>query len=75
MKGVEEIGRAYLETHPEEADPAVLAKLLEPERGWPALEARIRSDYRENRVIRLKGWPLSITEARLYAWVTLRPGG
>ncbi len=75
LRGAEEIGRAYLETRPQEADPAVLTRLLEPERGWPALEARIRSDYRESRVIRLKGWPLSITEARLYAWTALRARG
>ena len=38
------------------------------------MDAAIREDYRVGRVVRVAGWPLSLTEARIYALASLRAG-
>lgn len=73
------IGRAYLHIHPEEADPQrLLARLLpdaEPllarEDLRRALAARQAADFAGGRTLRLDGWVLSLTEARLCAAAAL----
>jgi hypothetical protein len=68
------VGRAYLGRHPEEADAARLAALLERqlrERGAASLgervARRVRQDFAEGATVHVKGWILSRTEARLCA--------
>ena len=69
------VGQAYLAGSPRERDADRLAELLSLERGWTLVEAEIRSDYREGRVVRISGWPLSLTEVRIYALASLRAPG
>lgn len=66
------LGRAYLAEHPEEAGRlrALLARNATP-LGAGELRARIRRDFEEVRLVRVRGWLLSRTEARLCALVAL----
>jgi hypothetical protein len=76
------VGRAYLESQPAEADEHTLVRLLEAEPGWrgvwegsPARIAElarrtVRLDYGRGRTVRVDGWTLSRTEARLCALMT-----
>lgn len=74
------IGREYLRNVREEADRDILLNLL----GHPAvwvdegglrshLRSQIRRDFAEERVVRLHGWILSVTESRLCALTALAP--
>jgi hypothetical protein len=79
------VGRAYLAGHPAEADRARLAAGLaeaarcqdcDPaqapaERLRAALARPIRADFAAARVVRVDGWVLSATEARLCALAAL----
>jgi hypothetical protein len=71
------IGEAYLEDHPEEAQPALLARLLREagleEAPGPTsrARARIREDFERGRTVQVDGWVLSRTEARLCALTAL----
>jgi hypothetical protein len=79
------VGRAYLELSPDERDiDTVLERLASPQlRRWEALassdperlvqELRLqhRSDFAHERVVALRGWVLSKTEARLCALAAL----
>ena len=53
------------------ADPAERHRLtrcsVEELQAW--IDARIRADFTEGRIVRVEGWMLSETEARLYALV------
>ena len=60
-KTLREIGQAYLQKHPGSKDE--LRKLV--------LNARAEDDFRNNRTIIIKGWVLSVTEARQCALLTL----
>jgi hypothetical protein len=63
------VGKKYLELHPE-----TLSKLLtelKPTRGFPALDVEIRKQYASGEVVRVDGWVLAVTEARIYAVVAL----
>jgi hypothetical protein len=82
------IGAAYLAAKPQEADVMTLIELLCPElngRGLnkglqtppraqlrQQLAARRNDDFSEGRIVRLKGWIVADTEARLCALVALR---
>ena len=80
-----EVGRAYLKVKPEEADRDLLLERMadedldrwedlarrNPEALREAVRARHRSDFAENRVVRLHGWILSQTEVRLCALLAL----
>ena len=68
------VGRAYLASNPRENDAGRLAGLLSLDRRWARIEEEIREDYREGRVVRVSGWPLSVSEARIYALASLRAG-
>jgi hypothetical protein len=79
------IGRAYLQKYAEGADcDVVLDQLVRDIAGFggsvapagdkelkAAVEARIRQDFADDRVVKLEGWILSGTEARLCALTTL----
>ena len=66
------IGRTYLQQHPLETN---VHHLLEEIVASPAndrelmvvLQQRIQKDFVEERVVKLDGWILSVTEARLCA--------
>ncbi len=73
------VGAEYLRSTPEERDPALLAQRLAsglapgaPLR--PQLARRIRADFEQERVVSLRGWVVSRTEARLCALAALRLG-
>lgn len=76
------VGAEYLRSAPHEADlPGLLAALCGPASGdacvahadeWAAaLAARCKDDFLEGRVVRIQGWVLSRTEARLCAVAAL----
>lgn len=66
------VGHKYLDLHPEESMDLLLSELA-PERGYAALEAEIRRQFASGDVVRVAGWVLAKTEARIYAVVSLRP--
>jgi len=75
-----EIGRAYLRAHPSEADPERLVAGITG--GWPQgpaeldqlgrdalrlrLRDQIRGDFAQSRTVRVDGWVLAASEARLF---------
>jgi hypothetical protein len=79
------VGRAYLAGHPAEADRAWLAAQLggdlrcqdcDPARSdatrlRAGLARQLRADFAQSRVVRVDGWVLSVTEARLCALAAL----
>jgi hypothetical protein len=80
------IGREYLAQRPEEAGEELLVGLVTRGLGGGAeedlrsasqerlrrlLQARTRQDFAEGRIVRLEGWMISITEARLCALATV----
>ena len=81
------VGRAYLADHPDEADRDRLAAQLgaglrcqdcDPARSDTArlragLARQLRADFGQSRVVRVDGWVLSLTEARLCALAALTP--
>lgn len=85
-----QLGRAYLETQPDERDPARLRAALSDALGatldregpagltaqaaLAALRRLVSEDYRGARVVTVDGWLLSRSEARLYALMALVAG-
>jgi len=76
----QEIGLEYLRAFSAEADRAVLLASLDPHgmlssletpalRAW--LRRLIRSDFEQMRVVELRGWILSVTEARVCALMSV----
>jgi len=76
------VGRAYLALHPEERSLALLAGLLRldaaaegpdrrPQDLRRALSRRIRRDFQRGDVVRVRGWMLSRSEARVAAAAAL----
>lgn len=79
------IGREYLNHSPQEANPQVLLNLLSAglaieaelfflardDKLRQSLERRIRQDFEDEHVVRVRGWLLSATEARLCALAAL----
>jgi hypothetical protein len=76
------IGSSYLQQHPQEANVSLLLKRVVPQAFDPLnsagdrelmnlLQRRIRQDFREEKVVKLRGWILSATEARLCALAAL----
>lgn len=80
------LGRSYLARHPNEADPDRLidalfadlppapsdgteAREVEAIRAW--VTARIEDDFRRARIVRVEGWILARSEARLCALASL----
>lgn len=80
-RGAVVLGRAYLETFPEEANHGRLVACLlaeatsQNQRAFrSSLIARIRSDFDEGTVVSIRGWVLSRTEARLAGLIALELG-
>jgi hypothetical protein len=83
--GARAVGREYLEISPDEPDAdAVLERLAgarrrewealaasDPERLVQALRHQHRDDFAHERVVAIRGWVLSETEARLCAMAAL----
>lgn len=70
------VGRAYLAQYATEADAGLLRRRLvsltaEPRRLRAAIGERIRRDFAEGDTVRIEGWVLSRTEARLCALCAL----
>jgi hypothetical protein len=71
------IGAAYLATHPDEADAAILCRAIAADLATAAprdqaeldraLANRVRADFLQRRTVKVDGWVLSRTEARLCA--------
>jgi F0F1-type ATP synthase membrane subunit c/vacuolar-type H+-ATPase subunit K len=85
QESAQAIGRAYLQSYPREADAlrledqivqgiaggrALLAATGKPEVS-KLLTARIRQDFASDQVVKVQGWILSVTEARLCALTAL----
>lgn len=62
------IGEAYLNQHPEEASKDNLASLLPTA---SLLSTRIQTDFQTGNTVVVKGWVLSLTEARQCALYSL----
>jgi hypothetical protein len=85
QESAQAIGRAYLQSYPREADIQTLedqiaqgiagGRTLLIATGKPQvsklLTDRIRQDFATDQVVKVQGWILSITEARLCALTTL----
>ncbi|HBY96447.1 MAG TPA: hypothetical protein DEP84_21305 [Chloroflexi bacterium] len=79
------VGRTYLQNVPQEADAQTLVNLLSlgpvhnnsESRNATTntlrelLQLRMRQDFEEGQIVKLQGWILSVTEARLCALVAL----
>ena len=79
------VGRRYLAGHPQEADRQWLAGELDADlrrqgcdsrqadaaRLRAGLARQVRTDFARSRVVRVDGWVLSVTEARLCALAAL----
>ena len=67
---LQQIGIRYRELYPEEDRRRKLLRLLtddkpEDEKALAlAMEQQVQEDYRENRIVMIDGWMLSVTEAR-----------
>ncbi|MDC6350982.1 hypothetical protein PP178_05415 [Zeaxanthinibacter sp. PT1] len=67
---IQQIGKCYRELYPDEDRKRKLLKLLtgdkpEDEKALAlAMEQQVQEDYRENRIVLIDGWMLSVTEAR-----------
>ena len=85
QESAQAIGRAYLQSYPREADALrledqiargiaggrmLLATTSKPEVS-KLLTDRIRQDFATDQVVKVQGWILSVTEARLCALTTL----
>ena len=69
-----EIGEAYRALVPAESDRASLETVLRAELGAPrsSIEDAVRADFAADRVIVVRDWLLSVTEARQCALFSLR---
>jgi hypothetical protein len=74
------LGEAYLAAYPTQRDATVLAGYIERALAATAvasadsgtkLQSRVRYEYAQDEVIPIKGWVMAVSEARLYALVTL----
>jgi hypothetical protein len=76
-----QFGRIYLEAHPAENSRDVLVGLIEQATGAThpadpaamamALQQVVRAEYARDAVVAVDGWVLGVTEARLYALVSV----
>lgn len=77
------VGLAYLEEVPSERDVQNLSELVFSEIKWETLlrsdireviRRQVRRDFRNDNLVRIRGWLLSRTEARLCALSALSSG-
>ena len=71
IESLRAVGKKYLELHPEETLERLLAE-LQPRRGFAALDLEIREQFAAGDVVRVAGWVLARTEARVCGVVALR---
>ena len=71
LESVKLIGREYLRRTPEENNLDRLIELLGPARNLDSLRQTVRNDYRQQRLVNLQGWPISVSAVRAYAVVAL----
>jgi hypothetical protein len=85
QESAQAIGRAYLQSHPQAADARTLesqiAQSLASDRKQliaadsrslsELLAERIRQDFEAEQIVKVQGWILSVTEARLCALTVL----
>jgi hypothetical protein len=62
-KTLHEIGATYLQQHPQENNRESLRKLI--------MNKQAQDDFRDGNIVVVKGWVLSVTEARQCALLTL----
>ena len=65
-----QIGKAYIDRFPSEADPKKLTALISAtlnEQPDSPVNVRIQNEFRNGNVVIINGWILSVTEARLSA--------
>lgn len=77
-ESAEQIGRIYLENHPEDGNgiESLKDKLNHYRKNAKSdfttfkhhIDQAIRDDFKHKRIVRLDDWTLSITECRLCAW-------
>jgi hypothetical protein len=84
-ESVGRLGEAYRADHPEENSAKALAASIDraltatgdhgiaadPAGHATMLQQRVRDEYAKGEIVRLSGWIVSITEARLYALVSV----
>lgn len=77
-KALREIGLAYLQQYPAEQNRDVLTRLITPEISHrendslqTSINTNVLNDFRKGNTIIIKGWVLSLTEARQCALLTL----
>ena len=68
LPGVRLVGESYMAARPEEATPVGLQRAVG---SLADLEATIRADFEHARTVRIEGWALSVTEARLCSLAVL----
>lgn len=71
-EAIELVGREAAEALPEGPDVERILDLVAPERGSSVLRQEIRSQYARGQTLRLRGWPVAMTEARIFALLALR---
>lgn len=88
VDAVARLGRGYLVAHPQERQLDTLLAAIDaalagagatdgrdPQRALAALQAAVLADYRRGASVRVQGWVLSVTEARVYAVLALAADG
>jgi hypothetical protein len=76
LESIRRVGREALQKLPGEIDIASLIDDVVPTRLPEALRGEIREQYEAGKTLLLGGWPIALTEARIYALVALaREGG
>jgi hypothetical protein len=68
LPGVQLVGEGYMAARPEEATSVGLERAVG---SLADLGATIRDDFEHGRIVRIEGWALSVTEARLCSLAVL----
>jgi hypothetical protein len=71
LESIRRVGREALQKLPEGADRARLLVNVVPQRSSEALRQEIQEQYAAGDTVKLGGWPIALTEARIYALVAL----
>ena len=71
LAGIETLGDEALRNLGDDVDEDRLLELIAPERGHEVLRREIRAQYQRGETVGLQGWQVSLTEARIFAVVSL----
>lgn len=71
LESVRRVGREALQKLPEGTDFETLIAVVFPQRSPEELRNEIQEQYRRGETMDLGGWPIALTEARIYALVAL----